>query len=317
MVIVSPATAADNSGNWHTATRWRHCLQETVDAEVVPRWNGEAADALIALHARKSAPSIQAFHAAHAQRPIALVLTGTDVYHDIDADASAQGSLELATHIVVLQPLALLRLNGAQRAKARVIVQSAPSCVAGARAPAGAPVFVAVGHLRAEKDPLALMQAARLLGPAPGLRIEHIGAALDPALGVAAERTMADCPHYRWRGGLPWPEALAAIASASALVHMSRLEGGAHVVIEAVRAGVPVIASRIDGNLGLLGADYEGCFPAGDAAALAQALQRFVHDPAWAARLRAQCAVREPGFRPEREAAALRQLVADMLAGAG
>lgn len=318
IVIVSPAAAADNSGNWHTAARWQHCLQPVAQAEVLQRWRGEPADALIALHARRSAASIEAFHAAHPERPIALVLTGTDVYRDIDTDASARRSLELASHLVLLQPQALQRLDAVQRAKARVIVQSAPqpphAPPAGTRGTE--PVFVAVGHLRAEKDPLTLMVAARQLGPAPGLRIVHIGTALDPALGDAARRTMAACPHYRWLGGLPQPEAQAAIAGASALVHMSRVEGGAHVVIEAVRAGVPVIASRIDGNIGLLGADYAGYFPVGDAHALAQAMQRFVHDAGWAARLRAQCAVREPQFRPEREAAAVRELVARMLSPA-
>ena len=40
-------------------------------------------------------------------------------------------------------------------------------------------------------------------------------------------------------------------------------------VIEAMRSGTPVLASRIDGNMGLLGADYAGCFEPGDAADLA------------------------------------------------
>jgi len=33
---------------------------------VQSEWNGEGADALIALHARRSAPSIAAFHTANA-----------------------------------------------------------------------------------------------------------------------------------------------------------------------------------------------------------------------------------------------------------
>ena len=82
---------------------------------------------------------------------------------------------------------------------------------------------------------------------------------------------MPDCPRYRWLGALSQAAARRAIARARALVHMSRMEGGANVVIEAVRSGVPVLASRIDGNVGLLGADYDGYFPVGDAAALARA----------------------------------------------
>ena len=64
---------------------------------------------------------------------------------------------------------------------------------------------------------------------------------------------------------------------------------------------MPVLASRIDGNVGLLGADYDGYFPVGDAAALAALMRRFVADSGFAAAARAQCAAREPLFRPARE----------------
>ena len=87
---------------------------------------------------------------------------------------------------------------------------------------------------------------------------------------------------------------------------MSRIEGGANVVIEAVRSGVPVLASRIDGNVGLLGGDYDGYFAAGDAAALAALVRRFRADAAFAQQLRAQCAAREPLFRPAAERRAVR-----------
>ena len=52
------------------------------------------------------------------------------------------------------------------------------------------------------------------------------------------------------------------------------MEGGAHVVMEAVRSGTPVLASRVAGNVGMLGADYAGYFEHGDAAALAALLER-------------------------------------------
>ena len=136
--------------------------------------------------------------------------------------------------------------------------------------------LVAVGHLRDEKDPLDA-DGARRAGCLRRRRSASCTSARrsTPELGDAARPTMAECPHYRWLGGLPHAAARRRIARAGALVHMSRIEGGANVVIEAVRSGVPVLASRIDGNLGLLGADYEGCFAAGDAAALAALMQRF------------------------------------------
>ena len=108
-----------------------------------------------------------------------------------------------------------------------------------------------------------------------------------------------------------------AIARARALVHPSRMEGGANVVIEAVRSGVPVLASRIDGNVGLLGADYDGYFPVGDAAALAALMRRFVRRRrVRRAPARRNARAREPLFRPAAERRAVRALVADLLRGA-
>ncbi len=312
--IVSPAIAAANNGNWQTAARWQRFLAPVADAHIALGWNGEPADALIALHARRSAESISRFANESPDAPQALVLTGTDLYRDIDGDASALHSLKCASHLVVLQDEGLARLDAAARAKARVIVQSATALHVRSRA--AMPVnLVAVGHLRDEKDPLTLMSAARLLPAATPIRIHHIGDSLDATLADAARRTSASCPHYRWLGGLPRAQARHWIARSHALVHMSRIEGGANVVIEAVRSGVPVLASRIDGNVGLLGRDYGGYFDVGDAPALAQLMQRVASEPAFGAALAAQCALREPRFTPAAERHAVRRLLADMLEG--
>jgi glycosyltransferase involved in cell wall biosynthesis len=58
------------------------------------------------------------------------------------------------------------------------------------------------------------------------------------------------------------------------MVISSRMEGGANVVCEALRIGVPVLASRIPGNVGLLGARYSGYFPLEDDAALARLIAK-------------------------------------------
>lgn len=312
--IVSPSTAAANNGNWHTAARWQRFLAPLAHIEIAQDWQDQPADLLIALHARKSAGAVQRFRAAHPTRPVALVLTGTDLYRDLDKDASAQHAVECASRLVALQPEALGRLSETERAKTTVIPQSAPRLLRHDAARRHIDL-VAVGHLREEKDPLTLLAAARLLPPELPVRVVHIGAALDPGLGETAQRTMADCPRYRWLGALPQSAARRWIARARAVVHMSRMEGGAHVVIEAVRSRVPVLASRIDGNVGLLGRDYAGYFPVGDAAALAALIGRFCTDAGLRELLAAQCAALEPGFAPAAETAALRALVTDLLAG--
>jgi len=316
VLIVSPSLSAANNGNWHTAARWQRFLAPIARVDIVGVDGDDAenapADLLIALHARRSAAPIARWCERGAAAPVVLVLTGTDLYRDLDIDAGARHSLECASRIVVLQEAALARLDGASRAKAIVIVQSAPA--SRARRLPGDADLVAVGHLRDEKDPTTLYRAARLLAAdAVVPTLAHIGGPLDARLADEARATMAACPSYRWLGALSHTAARRAIARARALVHCSRIEGGANVVIEAVRSGVPVLASRIDGNVGLLGADYDGYFPVGDAAALAALARRFLADAPFADRLRAQCAAREPLFLPSAERRAVRALVAELV----
>jgi putative glycosyltransferase (TIGR04348 family) len=313
VLIVSPAKPGANNGNSHTAARWQRFLAPLARVQVALRWEHQPIDALIALHARRSAESVIDFAARCPGQGLALVLTGTDLYRDLDTDALARHALQCASRLVVLQPQGLMRLAPEVARRARVIEQSATR-MAHRAVHDGRTRFVAVGHLREVKDPLTLMQAARLLAGEADLLIEHIGAALEPELGEAARATAAECSLYDWAGALPARVARRRIAASDALVHMSRMEGGANVVIEALRSGTPVLASRIDGNLGLLGADYDGYFPCGDAGALAALMRRFARESAFAEHLRAQCQAREARFAPALERAAVRRLLAELTA---
>ena len=313
VTIVSPALAAANNGNWHTSARWQHFLAPVATVEVVAigAEDGDA-DVLIALHARRAAATIARWRDRRADAAIVVVLTGTDLYRDLPADADARHSLECASRIVVLQEAAIARLDAKARAKAVVIVQSASALHT--EHTARDADFAVVGHLRDEKDPLTVMRAVRLLAAdAAPPAIVHIGAPLDARLGEEAQATMAACPEYRWVGAIAHAAARRTIARARALVHASRMEGGANVVIEAIRSGVPVLASRIDGNVGLLGIGYDGYFPVGDAAALAALMRQFRADDAFAEQLRAQCALREPMFVPAVERRAVRAVVAGLV----
>ncbi len=310
--IATPALAAANNGNWHTAARWAGHLGGVADVSVFEHWDGQPLEILIALHARKSAGSIEAFRRARPDGRIVLVMTGTDLYRDLPAaDPAALRSLALADDIVVLQDLALRALPPVAARKARVIVQSCDNLTRARRPPNidGPARFIAIGHLRDVKDPLTLARAAHRVRDAD-IDVEHVGAFLDPALAGELRRLAQDCPRYRLPGGLPRAQALERLAGADALVHPSRMEGGANVVIEAVCAGVPVLASAIDGNAGLLGPAYEGYFPVGDDERLAALMRRFASDCAFRARLREQLDTLRERFTPEREAAAVRALVA-------
>ena len=321
-VIVSPALADANNGNWQTARRWQQMLQPRYRVRIVQHWP-DGLDAtkdacMLALHARKSADSIAAWAGARAEQALtpalAVVLTGTDLYRDIHSDLQAQESLQRAQRLVLLQERGVDALPQSARHKASVIFQSTsarqtlPKTGRHLRA-------LMVGHLREEKSPQTLFNAARLLAPIDGILIDHIGAALDLALGAQAQATAHDCPHYRWLGALSHTQTRRRIQQAHVLVHTSSMEGGAHVVMEAVRAGTPVIASRIAGNVGMLGADYAGYFNWNDAQQLAHLLRRCqnrVSDPLYT-ELQAQCAARAPLFARQTEKAALLSLVADLL----
>ncbi len=316
VAIVSPALADANNGNWQTARRWQSLLSPH-SARIVRQWpdaQADTDDVMLALHARRSADSVQAWHNRHGQRGLGLVLTGTDLYRDIAHDPQAQKSLALAHSLVVLQGLGVQSLTPEHQAKARVIFQSTGTRQTLRKTKRHLRV-VMVGHLRGEKDPLTLMAAARLLPQGAGVFIDHIGAALDPVLGQAAEATQAQCPHYRWLGAVPHAQTLQRIQRAHLLVHTSRMEGGAHVLMEAMCSGTPVLASRIDGNVGLLGADYAGVFEPGDAQGLADLLMACrepVGGPAVVAHLQHQCALRAPLFEPQAERAALHRWVQDL-----
>ena len=315
IVIVTPALADANNGNWQTARRWASMLRTHYRVRIAAEWSGGEGGGealMIALHARRSAASVANWKALRTDgAPLIVVLTGTDLYRDIASDPSAQASLRSADRLVVLNELGARTLPAALRSKAHVLLQScaAREPLAKTRRHLRA---VMVGHLREEKSPQTYFDAVRRLAHRPDILFDHVGAALDPTLGSQAMALMATCPRYRWLGGLTHTEARRRIQAAHVLVHPSRIEGGAHAVIEAIRSGTPVLASRIDGNVGLLGENYGGYFAAGDGEGLANMLRRLRDEPAELAGLQEQCSARSELFSPARESASLHALVRDL-----
>lgn len=81
------------------------------------------------------------------------------------------------------------------------------------------------------------------------------------------------------------------------------------MISEAIVARLPVIASRVAGNVGLLGEDYAGYFSTGEAQELACLMERAESDPEFLAVLKSHCERRAHLFRPERELAAWRDII--------
>jgi glycosyltransferase involved in cell wall biosynthesis len=75
-----------------------------------------------------------------------------------------------------------------------------------------------------------------------------------------------------------------AFAMTRALVVPSRAESMPYVVLEAIAAGLPIVATRVGGVPEIFGPRADELVAPGDAAALADAIERMLADPAQAAR---------------------------------
>jgi len=312
IVIVTPAAPGSRHGNRNTALRWaRHLRALGHTVHVAVEWGGRDADILIALHARRSHAAIKAWKAAHPQRPLVLLLTGTDLYRDIRGDAAARASLRLADRMVVLQPKGLDELGAAQRAKTRVIFQSVPA-MRRLAPPRSYFLVTVIGHLREEKDPFRAALALAHL-PQRAIRVVQLGKAMTPEMARRARALMRTEPRYRWLRELDHAGAMRWLARSHVMVISSQMEGGAHVVSEAIAIGVPVIASAIPGNIGLLGARYPGYYPFADETALAAQLTRAQSNPARLTALAAAVRTRRSEVDPAAERAAIAALIADLV----
>ena len=308
--IVTPYLADANNGNWRTASRWARLLRPAFRVQVAKEWNGRPFDALIALHAGRSAASIDAFARAHPDQPLIVVLTGTDLYGGLDA--TTRRSLGLASRLVVLNELGRDALPAPLRSKVLVVLPSATALPP--LAPRQRTFDVAVvGHLRAVKDPGLPMRLARALPDHSNIRILHAGAALESGWTRAARGTARATRHYRWLGGVSGAEARALIRRARVLLHPSKEEGGATVIVEALRSGTAVIASDCEGNVGLLGPKYPGLFPVGDMESARALLLRAESEPGFRRRLLAAAGRRAKLFTPAHEGRSLRRLVHNSL----
>jgi putative glycosyltransferase (TIGR04348 family) len=295
--------------------RWTRILRELGhDVCVANHYVGGPAELMIALHAWRSADSIRRFRDLHPDRPLIVALSGTDIYDYIDRDpAPTLHSLECADRLVALQELVQRRLPARFRRKVRVIHQSASALPRHIARAARSFEVAVIGHLRQVKDPFRAAQAARRLPATSRIRIVHLGAAESPDWAAKAKSEMKANPRYLWRGDSPRAAVRRLLARARAMVLSSRSEGGANVVSEAAVAGVPILASRIDGSVGLLGTDYPGYFPVGDSAALARLLRRIESNPDFLLRLQGAIARRGHLFRPAREKSAWKRLIGEVM----
>lgn len=313
--LVAPVKSTAVSGNGVTRDRWAGILTDLGhQVELAAPDDDEPvdgpADVLVALHARRSSEAVAASRRRHPQRPVVVTLTGTDLYRDLERDETARRSVAAADRLVVLQPQARAAVPASVRDRVVVIRQSLAVPEDPPPRPDDHVAALVMSHLRDVKDPLLTARAVRLLPPDSRVRVRHVGAALDPRLAVAAREATATNPRYAWEGEVARDTALRTLAGSHLLVLTSLLEGGANVVSEAIVSGVPVLSTRIDGSVGMLGDDYPGLFPVGDHVGLAELLRRAEEDQGFYRDLEARIGELQPAYQPACE----RQAWADLLA---
>jgi len=306
IALVTPARPGTRNGNRHTAQRWAGFLRSLGHrVAVMVQWDSRPCDLLLALHARRSHASILEYRKKFPAGPLVVTLTGTDLYKDLPDSREARQSLQSADRVIVLQEDALRLLEPAIRKKARIVYQSASPAVRHGP-PRDRFRIAVVGHLREEKDPFRAVAALSLLKKTSrAIELIQIGDALSPEMESEARHWMKRDLRYRWLGGRTHAQAMAGIARSHLLVVSSVMEGGANVIAEAARIGTPVLASRISGNLGMLGRSYPGYFPLFDDKALGRLIARNLEDGNRYRELKRALAARRRLFAPAAERRAL------------
>ena len=298
-----------------TALRWQGFLEELgYSVEVTESWSKDDTGFLIALHAYRSHQSIVAFKKKYPKRPIVLVLTGTDLYRDIENHNEVIQSMEMADQLIILQSCAVDLIPADLRYKVQVIYQSVEvefdiDIGNGNSATKDDFVVSIIGHLREEKDPFCIVRSLPLLPSDSKITVTHLGQAMNAQMKDQATHFNATIDRYHWLGEVSHADALRILSQSRLMVISSRMEGGAHVVSEAIALGIPVIASDIPGNRGLLGEDYPGYYPVADENALATLLYRAEKTPSFYASLQKHIDLRRELINPASEKQAIQAMV--------
>lgn len=274
VLFVDPSPPDLRGGNRVTALRWALLTRRLgIEARVVRAWEGQAADALVVLHALKGADSVARWRRQRGDAPLVVALTGTDFLPDAD-DARRRSTLEDATRVLVLFDAARAAAPPALAARVRVLPQSFAGCTSAPPPLAGGLRVVLLANLRPVKDPLLVVHALGRLPHETRLSVTIVGGATDGALGRSLRESCADDPRLSWTGAQRRRAALTELSRAHLLLCSSRHEGGAGSIGEALAFHRGVLSTDIPAARALLGDDHPGLFPVGDADALAALLER-------------------------------------------
>jgi len=316
ILLITPALANSRAGNRITAIRWKNILTELGHAVTLKTSSDDITqaskktDAMLALHAWKSAKSIINFKQLFPQKPLIVALTGTDIYKNIHSHPKPTlQSIKHADALITLHDLAHLAIPKTDRKKVHVIYQSA-DCIK--RKPKRNKRFFdicVIGHLREEKDPLRTAYAVRNIPEKSRIKVQQYGKAHSSIWSKRAKKEMQQNPRYKWHGEVAHWKINQLYSNTDLMVLSSKMEGGANVISEACMAGIPVIASDIDGSIGLLGRDYSGYYPCKNTVALRELLLKAESDKTFLAVLTKKCRGKAKQFTYKNEVNSMKILI--------
>lgn len=311
ITLVTPAARGSKSGNRATAERWaRHLRGLGHRTGIITEYAGEPTDLMVALHAWRSAEAVRRYRQVQPVAPLIVALTGTDIYRFLQTHPEETCfSMEQADALIGLHDRAGDDIPRDLHPKLFTVFQSAEPLPRRQRPVQSRFDVAVIGHLREEKDSLRAAMAVRDLPGDSRLNVIQLGRAHNDEWQKLAEREDETNLRFQWKGEVPRWQVRRHMARVRLMVISSVMEGGANVVSEACVAGLPVIASDIPGNIGLLGPDYPGYYRVRDTEALRGLLLRAERDADFLAGLRAHCQARAPLFTPESEQRALERVV--------
>lgn len=301
--LITPAKKYSRNGNRTSAIRWAGFLRENGHkVEINTKYDGSPCDLMIALHAWRAAPAINLYRSCYPNGPLIVALGGTDVntFLKIETETTLN-SMECADALVCLHDRVGEKLPNHLLKKLHVIYQSAKPLASPRKLSKHNFDICVIGHLRQEKDPLRAALACRLLPKESRVRLFHLGKAHDDDWAHAAIKEQSQNSRYYWLGDVPGWRVRRELTKTCLMALTSSQEGGANVISEAIVAGVPIVASNISGNTGLLGVSYPGLFSLGDEHSLAEAFLQAENDPVFLKRLSKACYLLRPKFLPKSE----------------
>lgn len=315
ILLITPGSSVRHSGNRCTASQWADILtrqgHEVIVCYDIPETLPAAhTDLLIAMHGSKCHGVIARYRATEPHGKVLLALTGTDIYPE--PAAPTKESMARADGIIVLQEKALEKVPADLRSRTSVVIQSVHQRSERGKAQPGVFDVCVVGHFRDVKNPLLTARASRLLPVESRLRIRHAGGILEPKYEALVATEQRENPRYRWLGELSSEAVSGLICSSALMVLTSHSEGGARVIGESIVHGTPVLSTRIDGVIGLLGESYPGFFPNDDPEALAAMLYRCETNAEFYRQLEEASAALACRFSPEAEARAVGEAIAKL-----